>query len=418
MFLIKPLVRPILWIRRMRGDESRDPKRFEERFGTASVARPKGRVFWFHGASTGESSLVIPVVERILEKYPDATALITTMTLIGAENVARKLGKNKRVIHQFLPIDRGAYARKFLDHWKPSAGFFVGSDFWPNMLRAAAMRSIPLVLLNGQVSDRSFRRWQRAKGSARRIMSYFIYMFARSEADKKRLLEMGAKIVLSVGNLKYAAPAVGFDDAKEREMRDMIGKRPVWVAGDIHGVGFKKIEIADLIVKLSHKNALLIVVPHNPARGKEFENFLESKELKVALRSKGEKITSDTDVYIADTVGELGLFYKVADVAFVGGSLMPIYRGHNPFEAAHFGKPILSGPNVSSYREAYNLLEKEDAVIFVKDENELGNNVSRLLDDEELRNGYAERAHKIALREEGIINRIMDKVEPIIDAIG
>jgi 3-deoxy-D-manno-octulosonic-acid transferase len=416
MFLAKPFVRPALWLRRRRGLESSDPPRMEERFGVASVIRPKGRIFWFNASSVGEANSIVPVVERVLARYKDVYALVTTTTLTGAEVMSKKL-KDKRAIHQFLPVDRGAYVKRFLDYWKPSAGFFVDSDFWPNLMLSSARRGVPLVLLNGRISDRSYRRWMKNRNVSAKLLSTFIYLFAKSDEDKKKLLGMGAKVVVCVGNLKYGVPPLEYDEKVLGALEKSLGGRKAWVAASTHEGEEALLEISHRVVRAAHPDALLIIAPRHPARGVEIAKMFEERGYSVAVRSTGQKITSETAVYIADTLGELGLFFKLAPVAFVGGSLLPNLAGHNPFEPAKLGDAVLSGMFVSSFAETYDIMKAEDAVIMVEDETELGNDVARLFSEPEELAGYAMRAKKIADRESGVLDRVMERLEPILDAV-
>ena len=208
--LAKPFVRPLLALRRMKGKEHHDRARRAERLGRPSFPRPDGRIFWFDAVSVGESNSIMPMIDFILEEYPDSHVLVTTTTVTGAENMAAKLA-GRRAVHQFLPLDRRAYADAFLEFWRPSAGFFVDSDFWPNMLLSAQAHGVPLILLNGRVSDRSHARWMRHRDAAARLMKAFVYALAKSGDDARKLSEMGINSVECVGNLKYGAPPLAFD---------------------------------------------------------------------------------------------------------------------------------------------------------------------------------------------------------------
>jgi 3-deoxy-D-manno-octulosonic-acid transferase len=405
-----------LWLRRSKGLEATDSARVGERFGRASIKRPKGKVFWFNAASVGESNSVVPVIERILKLYPDVSVLVTTTTLTAAGNMAKRLD-GVRAFHQFLPVDRRAYVDRFFDYWKPSIGFFVDSDFWPNLILSAQKRKIPLVLLNGRVSNKSFKQWKRHLDVSKKLLSGFIYGFGKSEEDRAKLETMGIGVTVCVGNLKYGVPPLAADKAGLEKIKNAIGKRPVWVASSTHAGEEELVLEANALVRRIMPDALLIIAPRHPARGPEIKALAVSQGLNVAMRSDGEKIGPDTEVYIANTMGELGLFYSAAEVVFVGGSLLPHLAGHNPMEPARLRDAVLSGRHVSSFAETYEILIKDDAVVMVADAVALGEKVASLLKNDDMRRGYIERAYKVAEREASVLERTMDKLQPILDSI-
>jgi 3-deoxy-D-manno-octulosonic-acid transferase len=371
-------------------------------------------VFWFNASSLGESNSIIPVIERILAAYPDVSVLVTTTTLTGAENMAKKLA-GKRVAHQFLPVDRRAYVDRFFDYWRPALGFFVDSDLWPNLLLSAKAHGVPLVLLNGRVSDKSFNRWMLHKSMIRKLMSAFIYVFGKSEDDKRKLLAMGARFAVSVGNLKYGVPAMSYNEDGLEKMRAVVGGRKVWIAASTHEGEEELVAASHRAVMRSFPDALLIIAPRHAARGPEIKSLLAAAGMKAALRSAGEKIEEDTSVYIADTMGELGLFYTLCGIAFVGGSLLKELNGHNPMEPARLKCAVLSGRNVSSFAETYEILERENCVLMVDDEIGLGVRVVELMSDAELLKKYSDKAYEVAEREAAVLDRTMDKLQSILD---
>jgi len=419
MWLAAPVVPFVLAQRRLRGKETADPKRIKERYGIASIPRPEGRIFWFNAASVGESNSIMPVLKKILERYPDAHALVTTTTLNGALNMEKKLA-GLRAFHQFLPVDRGNYARRFLDYWKPSVGFFVDNDFWPGLIMKAKRRGIPLILLNGRMSARSHARWMRYLGRrsfARELMGAFIYSFAKSDDNLIRLKDLGLNPV-NVGDLKYGVAPLAADEEKLAEFKRMVGKRPVWVAASTHEGEEELLSASHHIVQLAFPDALMVIAPRRPARGPEIVKSLEMRQHKVALRSKKGKITKTVDVYVADTLGELGIFFRAAPIAFVGNSLFdrPL-TGHNGIEPAQLGAAMLSGKYYNDVIETYEILKKDNAVIIVDNENDLGNRVAELFSNPEMLEGYRLRAKAVAERETAVLDRIMEKLEPVLDSV-
>lgn len=414
-FLLKPFVRPVLFIRRRKGLETTDKKRKRERFGYASVKRPEGRVFWFNAASVGESNSIIPLVNKILETYKDVSVLVTTTTVTAADNMAKKLD-NKRAFHQFLPIDRRAYTDRFFDYWKPSVGFFVDSDFWPNLILSAKSKNIPLIVMNGRISDRSFAKYKKNLSFCNPLMSAFIYGFGKSEEDRKRLEVMGIKTTTCVGNLKYAVVPLSYNKDELAKLRNMIGDRPVFVVSSTHPGEEERLLSAFLTIKKRYPNMLMVIAPRHPARGEEIKSLIEVNRLKVAKRSAGEIIKPNTDIYIADTMGELGLFYTLSNVVFVGGSFAPI-GGHNPMEPARLHCVVLSGKTVHNFKETYDILINENCVVMVADEVDLASKVKSFFEHPDIMKQYMNKAFDVAERESAVLDRVMDKLQPILDNI-
>lgn len=409
MFLLKPFVRPFLSFRRMKGLETKDRKRKKERFGIASVKRPDAKIVWFNAASVGETNSIIPMVEEILKKFSDVYVLITTTTLTGSEVVAKKLA-GKNVIHQFLPIDRRAYVNSFFRYWKPSLGFFVDSDFWPNLLLSAKKNDIPLVLLNGRISDKSFKKWEKNLDFSNALMDAFVLGFGKSEEDRERIAKMGIKDTVCVGNLKYAVPPLSYDKNELEKLKEKVGKRHIFVVSSTHSGEEEMCLTAFMTIKRRFPDVLMVIAPRHPSRGEEIKELVEMNGLTAALRSCGDDITKTTDIYIANTMGELGLFYSLTNIAFVGGSLIK-WGGHNPMEPARLHNVVLSGKHVHNFKETYDLLKSEKAVVMVNDADDLAVKVKGFFANPEVAKDYMARAFYIAEREADVLSRTMDKLK-------
>jgi 3-deoxy-D-manno-octulosonic-acid transferase len=416
MFLAKPLARPLLFVRAMRGHESRDRVRRAERLGISGTERPDGRIFWFNAVSVGESNSIMPVVDFVLKEYPGAHALVTTTTVTGAENMALKLA-GRRAFHQFLPLDRRAYAERFFSYWRPAAGFFTDSDFWPNILISAKKRRIPLFLLNGRVSDRSYSRWMRHIDVSRRLMGAFVYALAKSDEDAKKLSDMGVAAVDCVGNLKYASPPLSYDSGRRADFSARAGKRASWVAAVTHPGEDEIILRAHKTIREKIGDALLIIAPRHPERGAKILELSRKAGFVSALESSGEPVTEVTGVWITDILGGLGLYYALSDVVFVGGSMLGTLDGHNPMEAARLASAVLSGPNVASFTETYDILKRDQAVIMVSDEHELAREVFSLLSDPVRLAEARGRAFRRAEREAGVLERAKEKLLPLLKSV-
>jgi len=339
--LAAPLLRWNLRRRVARGKEveTRLPER--EGFG---AARPPGRLIWLHAASVGESLSILPLIEALAEREPALTLLVTTGTVTSARLLPQRLPEalRHRVLHRFAPLDVPAWVGRFLEGWRPDAAAFVESELWPNSLAACAGRGIPLALLNARMSQRSFTRWQRfAPGFARLLLGRFQLILPRSAEDAARLTALGATRLATPGDLKLAAAPLPADEAALAALRGAIGSRPVLFAASTHPGEEEQIIAAAARIREDFPELLTIIAPRHPDRGAGIAE---------APRRATGALPGRDPLYIADTMGELGLFYRVATLAFIGGSLVP-HGGQNPLEAARLGCPVLFGPNMGNFRD-------------------------------------------------------------------
>jgi 3-deoxy-D-manno-octulosonic-acid transferase len=418
-FLAAPLARPLLAIRTARGHESTNPARRAERLGIASLPRPEGKVFWFDATSVGESNSAMPMMDFVLEEFPGSGVLVTTTTVTGARNMETKLASlRSRAFHQFLPLDRAAYANRFLDHWKPSAGFFVDSDFWPNLLMSAHERHIPLILLNGRISNRSYERWMRHRAAAARLMGTFAYALAKSDGDAKKLSDMGMASVDCVGNLKYGVPPLPYDAPAVSEIKAAAKGRASWMASVTHRGEEEHILNAHRTIRGKFPEALLVIAPRHPERGGEILALARSFGFAASLESSGDRISRSDGVYIADILGGLGPYYKYFDIVFIGGSLLGGLDGQNPMEAARLGAAILSGSHVDSFIETYDILRRDDAVTTVQGADDLSGHIASLLSRPALRAEMASRAKSTAEREAAVLDRAKEKLRAKLRELG
>lgn len=344
---VAPLLPLYLRRRAARGKEV--PARLPERFGRGA-ARPSGRLLWLHAASVGETASVLPVLQALAERAPDLTMLLTTGTVTAATLLRQRLqpALASRVIHRFAPLDVPAWVARFLRDWRPDAAGFVESELWPNLIRAARSEGTPLALVNARLSQRSARRWRCAPGLAREVLGSFALVLAQSEADAARLRALGASSAHCLGNLKFAASPLPADREALAALRHAIAGRPVLLAASTHS-GEEAIALAAHRLAAPRLPGLLtVLVPRHPERGAAIA--AEAGGLAVARRAAGELPGPETEVYIADTLGELGLFYRLAGVAFIGGSLVP-HGGQNPLEPARLACPVLLGPHTWNFAE-------------------------------------------------------------------
>ncbi len=405
----QPLIRFYLSRRLAKGKESRD--RFSERLGVAGMARPEGALVWIHGASVGESISLLPVIERMRADWADWNILVTTGTITSAALMRERLPEG--AFHQFVPVDRVAYVERFLKHWKPDFVLWAESEFWPNLISRCAARNLPMVLINGRISNNSYKGWRRFPGSIKKLLQAFSLCLGQTGTDADRLSDLGAHEAKSVGNLKFAAPPLPADDEALEKLSALIGGRPFWLASSTHAGEEELVGRVHLSLKESHPNLLSVIVPRHPGRGVAISIALKNMGLRVALRSTKGEITEDTDVYIADTVGELGLFYRLARIVFIGKSLVPL-GGQNPLEAARLNCAVVFGPYMTNFEEITTTFKRKKACLEVANEKDLKDTVARLLGETNECNRLAEAAAAVAQDESGVLDAVMDELEPYL----
>lgn len=375
--LAAPLVHAWLAHRRRRGKE--DHARFGERLGRPGLARPEGRLVWMHGVSVGESVSLLPLVDRLGETHPDVRVLITSATVTSARLLRERLPA--RVLHQFAPVDRPQAVRRFAAHWRPDLALWVESELWPNLILETAGRDTPMLLVNARMSERSAARWRRAPHLSRPLLGTFASVLAQSEADAARFRALGAGNVTVRGNLKNDAPPLPADEAQVSALRQAIGGRPCWAAASTHEGEEEAVADAHAALCRRFPGLLTILAPRHPERADAIAALLEGRGLATAQRSADAAVGPETAVYLVDTLGELGLVYRLASVAFVGGSLAP-HGGHNPLEPARLDCALVAGPHMENFSEACAALEGADALDRVGDASALADAVAALLEDE------------------------------------
>jgi len=345
-----PLAPALMSHRLKRGKEL--AARLNERYGESALARPPGPLVWVHGASVGELLSVIPLIERIGEK--GFAVLCTSGTVTSANLAAQRLPKG--AIHQFVILDTPRFVKRFFDHWQPDLALFVESDLWPNLIVTSAERGIPLVLINGRLSEGSFNRWRRLPNTIAALLRRFDLCLAQSAAHAERYRALGAPRVATTGNLKFDVPEPPADAGKLAQLRAAVAERTVLAGASTHAGEESMLIEAHRRLRGAFPRLLTIIVPRHPERGPSILDIAAAAELKAAMRSRGELPRADTDVYIADTLGELGLIYRLAPIVFVGGSLVR-HGGQNPIEPVKLGAAILHGPNVWNFAEVYAALD-------------------------------------------------------------
>jgi 3-deoxy-D-manno-octulosonic-acid transferase len=404
-----------LYLRHRMRHGKEDRERFGERLGHPGLPRPEGPLVWAHGASIGESLSLLPLIERLLEDDPGRHILVTTGTVTSARLMAERLPMG--AFHQYVPIDRPAAVAPFLDHWRPQLALWVESDLWPNLVLGAQARGLPMALLQGRMSARSFARWRLVPGLIRPMLEGFALCLAQTRAQAARFEALGATSVKCLGNLKQAAAPLAADPAELAALEAALGERPRWLAASTHAG--EEAAAGRLHARLAERwpGLLTIVAPRHPSRGGEVAAALAASGLRTARRSAGAAPGAEVDVYVVDTLGELGLLYRLAPVAFVGGSLVP-HGGQNPLEPARLGCAVLVGPHTHNFAEVVEQLVAGGGGQQVADEAALGGAVAALLGDPEGRARRGEAAREMARSGGGVLDAVLAELGPLLPRSG
>ncbi len=399
--LAAPGLRLMLRRRVARGKEI--AARLGERRGIDPTPRPAGRLLWLHAASVGESVSLLPVLAAL---PAGLEVLLTTGTLTSAALLARRLpevGLDGRIRHRFVPLDVPGWAARFLDHWRPDAAGFVESELWPNLLAGCAARGIPVMLINARLSPRSFARWRRVPGLARAVFGRFARVLAQSDADAARLAALGAPAVESLGNLKFATPPLPVDAAELARLVEMLAGRPVWLAAATNPGEEELVVAQHHRLAAQHPGLLTLIVPRHPERGAEVAALADG--LPVTRRSLGEDPPATAGLWVGDTLGEMGLYYRLTPIVFVGRSLVPL-GGQNPLEPARLGCAVAMGPHSFNFVEPVRVLAEGGALTEIADAAALGAWVDAMLRDPERRAALGAAAMAVASRDQDLPARV------------
>ena len=371
-----PFMRILLSWRAAHGRE--DPLRWREKLGVPGLARPEGQLVWLHAVSVGELLSVLRLIGALADARPELHVLVTTSTQSSGQVAHLRLRAG--VMHQYLPLDTPGAVRRFLQHWRPDVAIWVESEFWPRLLAATAARGTPMLLLNARVSDRSALRWSKLSALAGRLLGSFTAVLAQDTQSARHLAALGVQQdrLTTPGSLKETAAPLDFDTVERDRLAALWADRPRWVAASTHPGEDAKVLQAHHLAAAAHPGLLLVLVPRHPERGGAVAAEVRAAGLTLAERASGRGAVASAHVYLADTLGEMGLWFDLAPVAFIGGSLVPI-GGHNPFEPVAQGAAVLHGPSVSNFHESYARLDAAGGAIEVADSTALGNAVSRLL---------------------------------------
>ncbi len=402
-----------LWLHHRVTKGKEDPSRLSERKGISKISKPQGHVIWMHAASVGESQMLMPVLNRILAARPDFHVVITTGTITSAELLEKQLPTN--AIHQYAPADHPKAVSNFLAHWQPEMVIFAESELWPNMLMMAKEKGIPMALINARMSTNSIQRWaKRGKKSGQALLSSFDVILAADTQTADGLSWLLGKDIECAGNLKDAAPALPCDADELKRLKAATKRRAIWCAASTHKGEEELIAQSVIEIKKSIPNALLILAPRHPERAKEVKDILTKAGLKSLRRSSHRLPTRETDVYIVDSIGHMGMVYRLAKVGFIGGSLVQGLSGHNPLEPARLGCTIIAGKHISSFADAYMALFRYDGATRILSDQELAPSILKFLKNEKTRKAQSDAALQFAQSRNDVLEYVWDRISPLL----
>lgn len=407
---VYPLVGGYVAWRASKGKEERGRRR--ERYGFAGRERPKGPLVWVHAASVGETMAVVPLIERIAGF--GINVVLTTGTVTSARVAEERLGE--RVIHQYVPLDLKPAVSRFLSHWMPDLAIIAESEIWPMTILELGARRVPQVLVNGRLSDRSFAAWKKRAFLAEALFENLAHVVAQSETDAERFLALGARPVTVSGNLKVDTNPPPCDEAALRELQQQIGGRKTWAAISTHeGEEIIAAEVHALL-RPRHPGILTIIVPRHPDRADALEAEFQAQGLDVARRSRRDRVRPGTDILLGDTIGEMGLYLRLTEIAFVGRSLTS-EGGQNPIEPAMLDTAVLAGQNVQNFRDAYKRLIDRGGAKLIRDRKMLAGAVNYLLENTDVRRGMMAAGAATVEDMRGALNRTLKALEPFIQPL-
>jgi 3-deoxy-D-manno-octulosonic-acid transferase len=386
-----------------------DPERVGERRGVSGDVRPQGPLVWIHGASVGEVLAAVGLIERL--RALNLRILLTSGTVTSAAIVAKRFPPD--VIHQYVPYDSPRYVARFLDHWHPSLALFIESDLWPNLILSCAARRLPMVLINGRMSPRSFPRWRRLSNTIEALLGRFDICLAQSNTDAERFAALGSHNVVVTGNLKLDVAAPPADPAKLERLMSVTRGRAIVVAASTHpGEEEILIEAHKSLAKF-FPGLLTVIVPRHAHRGEAVAQLVTAAGLRPSLRSHEDLPVATTDIYVADTMGELGLFYRLAPIVFMGGSLVP-HGGQNPIEAIKLGAAIVHGPHVFNFTDVYDALDRGGGARLADDRDALVKQLGQFLADPAARDTSLAASERVVEQLGGALERTVTALEPYL----
>lgn len=379
LIILLIFVSPVIILYRLI-NKKEDLLRFKEKFCYSDKKKNNKTLVWFHGASVGEITSIIPLIKKMERKKNIHQILVTSNTLSSSKIISKL--RLKKTIHQFFPIDTNYLTKKFLKHWNPSVAIFVDSEIWPNMLINIKKETIPLILLNARITKKSFKKWMLFKSSAKMIFQLFDICLSSNSKSKKYLKVLGAKKIKLIGNLKFSSREIT-KNILSNKLINFFKSKKVWCAASTHKTEEILCAIAHKKMKKKYKNLITIIIPRHVDRTASIVNELKKLNLKIHLHNSKNKINKDTDIYLVDSYGKTKSFYKISKTVFLGGSMIK-HGGQNPIEAAIYGCKILYGPNIWNFDEVYKFLDKKNISSKVNGVNQIIQNVEKIFQEKNI----------------------------------
>ena len=405
----------LLLKRKISGKESQS--RYIEKKSVISIKRPAGKLLWIHGASVGEAQSALILVNRIIKNFPDVNILVTTGTLTSADLMAKRLPE--RAFHQFYPLDNPKWVHRFISHWKPNAVLWMESELWPNMLHEIKVNNIPSALVNARLSPKTFKMWKKVPTFTKSMFSTFTKILCQTDDNKNKFDMLGASYTITTDNIKYSSEPLSYDDIKLKEFKRSIKDRIIWLYSSTHE---GEEEIAhQLHIKLikEYPDLLTIIIPRHPDRRDNIKKNCAHYNLNTSYRGSEVNLPKDNDdIYIVDTLGELGLFYRLSPIAVIGRSLSNDGGGgHNPIEAAQLNCAVIHGNDIQNLQQIYDEMNMAGAAIKVDNSNELYNVLKTLLDNDNVLKKSQNKALEFANKKTHVIDIVMEELNPVLCAM-
>ena len=407
----KPVIHGLIQSRLKKGKE--DPERVEERFGRTTRLRPEGPLLWIHVASVGEAQSILILVDMFLKQNPDAHVMVTSITTTSAALLESRLPD--RAFHQYLPVDRPKWVRRFLDHWQPTIILWAESELWPALLAEIGKRHLPMALVNARMSPRSFRNWSRARPLAESILKSFTVILTQTDTDRDYYMRLGGRSVVTTGNIKFAAQPLPAETTQLDQLKAAIGNRPCWVYASTHD-GEEELALeTHAALTATFPDLLTIIIPRHPERRNDIFNILDNARIPYMFRGINKAPpTETTQIYVADTLGELGLFYRLSPIACIGRSFSRDGGGgHNPLEATLLNAAVLHGPHVQNLQEIYAAMDAAGAALKLGTPNDLVPVLRELLSNNIALKNLQQKGYDYAHNHTNVLNKVIEELEPL-----
>ena len=407
-YLFYPLAPLYLILRKIRKKEH--PDRYKEKLALIKQQRGQGFLIWFHAASVGEALSILPLIENLEQEEKIKKILITTITLSSSEVLEKRIGGNKKIVHQFFPLDIPKFVNKFLNHWTPNLCILVDSEIWPNLILSIKKKNIPLLLVNGRITKKTFSKWKLVSLFAKKIFGKFDLCIVANNETEKRLKILGVGNIKNYGNLKFASTKIKYNINLSSDLLNKIKDRKIWSAASTHPSEEMFCAKTHLKLKKKYENLLTIIIPRHLDRIKMINKELSSLNLKIDLYSKLDQVDKTTDILLVDAYGENFKFFNLSKSVFLGGSLIK-HGGQNPIEPSRFGCKIFHGPNIDNFTEIYNYLESLGISRPIVDHEELVKSLTKEFELDKTSNQIVEKIENYG---QNVLNNVIKDLKKYI----